>query len=62
MNEMLKKALEINTMDTEELIKNRGNLFDKLIALGADPEDLVDIAAITTELVIRDFKKTLIEA
>ena len=51
-------AMEIRGKDTEELNSMRNDIFDYLTGLGADPNRILTLSTIDTELAIRDFKST----
>lgn len=55
-------AMEIHGKDTEELNSMRSDIFDYLIGLGADPDKVMTLCAIDTELSIRDFDQQLKES
>lgn len=55
-------AMEIHRKDTEELDSMRSNIFDYLIGLGADPDKVMTLCAIDTELSIRDFNQQFKES
>ena len=50
-------AMEIRGKDTEELNSMRSDIFDYLISLGADPNQILTLSAIDMELAIRDFNQ-----
>ena len=55
-------AMEIHGKDTEELNSMRSDIFDYLIGLGADPNKVMTLCAIDTELSIRDFNQQFKES
>ena len=57
MNNNLDLAIEIHQKSTETLEKDRIKLFDQLLALGANGDDLIALSAITAELTIRGIKE-----
>ena len=59
MEETMKHAMDIHKRTTEELIQNRTELFDKLLDMGADPNDLIELMGVSIELSVRDFIKEL---
>lgn len=48
-------AMEIRGKDTEELNSMRNDIFDYLTGLGADPNRILTLSTIDTELAIRGF-------
>ena len=59
MEEAMKYAMNIREKTTEELVRNRTELFDKLLDMGVDPDDLIELISDSIELSIRDFIKEL---
>lgn len=59
MNDYLKEALVVNSKTDDELNKERAKIFDDLLGQGIDPNIIVRLSAIDTELAIRGFKKEL---
>lgn len=57
MDNNLDLAIEIHQKSTETLEKDRIKLFDRLLALGANDDDLIALSAITAELTIRGIKE-----
>ena len=55
-------AMEIRGKDTEELNSMRSDIFDYLISLGADPNQILTLSAIDMELAIRDFNQQFKES
>ena len=55
-------AMEIHGKDTEELNSMRSDIFDYLISLGADPNQILTLSAIDMELAIRDFNQQFKES
>ena len=55
-------AMEIRGKDTEELNSIRSDIFDYLISLGADPNQILTLSAIDMELAIRDFNQQFKES
>ena len=55
----MKYAMDIHGRTTEVLIKNRSELFEKLLDMGVDPNDLVELTSISIELAIRDLREEL---
>ena len=55
-------AMEIRGKDTEELNSIRSDIFDYLISLGADPNQILTLSAIDVELAIRDFNQQFKES
>lgn len=55
-------AMEMHGKDTEELNSMRSDIFDYLLGLGADPEKILLLSSIVTELAIRDFSRQLKES
>ena len=56
MEETMKYAMDIHGRTTEVLIQNRNELFGKLLDMGVDPNDLVELTSISIELAIRDLR------
>ena len=54
-------AMEIRGKDTEELNSMRSDIFDYLIGLGADPNQILTLSAIDIELTVRDLEQKLTE-
>ena len=54
-------AMEIRGKGTEELNSMRSDIFDYLIGLGADPNQLLTLSAIDIELTVRDLEQKLTE-
>ena len=54
-------AMEIHGKDTEELNSMRSDIFDYLIGLGADPNQILTLSAIDIELTVRDLEQKLTE-
>ena len=54
-------AMEIRGKDTEELNSMRSDIFDYLIGLGADPNQILTLSTIDIELTVRDFEQKLTE-
>ena len=52
-------AMEIQGKDTEELNSMRSDIFDYLIGLGADPNQILTLSAIDIELTVRDMKQKI---
>ena len=52
-------AMEIHGKDTEELNSMRSDIFDYLIGLGADPNQILTLSAIDIELTVRDMKQKI---
>lgn len=52
-------AMEILEKDTEELNSMRSDIFDYLIGLGADPNQILTLSAIDIELTVRDMKQKI---
>ena len=52
-------AMEIRGKDTEELNSMRSDIFDYLIGLGADPNQILTLSAIDIELTVRDMKQKI---
>ena len=55
-------VMEIRGKDTEELNSMRSDIFDYLIGLGADPNQILTLSAIDMELAIRDFNQQFKES
>ena len=55
-------AMDIRGKDTEELNSMRSDIFDYLIDLGADPDKVLLLSCIDTELAIRDFNQQFKES
>ena len=55
-------AMEIHGKDTEELNSMKSDLFDYLMGLGADPDKVLLLSCIDTELSIRDFNQQFKES
>ena len=54
-------AMEIRGKDTEELNSMRSDIFDYLIGLGADPNQILTLSTIDIELTVRDLEQKLTE-
>ena len=54
-------AMEIRGKDTGELNSMRSDIFDYLIGLGADPNQILTLSAIDIELTVRDLEQKLTE-
>ena len=54
-------AMDIRGKDTEELNSMRSDIFDYLIGLGADPNQILTLSAIDIELTVRDLEQKLTE-
>ena len=52
-------AMEIHGKDTEELNSIRSDIFDYLIGLGADPNQLLTLCAIDIELATRNMTQKI---
>ena len=52
-------AMEILGKDTEELNSMRSDIFDYLLGLGADPNQILTLSAIDIELTVRDMKQKI---
>ena len=59
MEETMKHAIDIHGRTTEVLIQNRSELFEKLLDMGVDPNDLAELIGVSIELFMRDFIKEL---
>ena len=59
MEETMKHAMDIHGRTTEVLIQNRIELFDKLLDMGVDPSDLVELTSISIELSMRDLRERI---
>lgn len=57
MNNDLDLAIEIRQKSTETLEKDRIELVDRLLALGADGDDLIALSTINAELVVRGIEE-----
>ena len=54
-------AMEIRGKDTKELNSMRSDIFDYLIGLGADPNQILTLSTIDIELTVRDLEQKLTE-
>ena len=54
-------AMKIHGKDTEELNSMRSDIFDYLIGLGADPNQILTLSTIDIELTVRDLERKLTE-
>ena len=54
-------AMEIRGKDTKELNSMRSDIFDYLIGLGADPNQILTLSTIDIELTVRDLERKLTE-
>ena len=54
-------AMEIRGKDAEELNSMRSDIFDYLIGLGADPNQILTLSTIDIELTVRDLEQKLTE-
>ena len=54
-------AMEIRGKDTEELNSMRSDIFDYLLGLGADPNQILTLTTIDIELTVRDLEQKLTE-
>ena len=54
-------AMEIRGKDTEELNSMRSDIFNYLIGLGADPNQILTLSTIDIELTVRDLEQKLTE-
>ena len=54
-------AMEIHGKGTEELNSMRSDIFDYLIGLGADPNQILTLSTIDIELTVRDLEQKLTE-
>ena len=52
-------AMEIRGKDTKELNSMRSDIFDYLIGLGADPNQILTLSVIDMELTARDMKQKI---
>lgn len=52
-------AMEIHGKDTEELNSMRSDIYDYLIGLGADPNQILTLTTIDIELTVRGFNQQL---
>ena len=52
-------AMEIRGKDSEELNSMRSDIFDYLIGLGADPNQILTLSVIDMELTARDMKQKI---
>ena len=59
MDDMKSYAMEIHKKSDEELNSKSVKIFDYLLSLGANPDVLFEFSAISIELAIRDFMKSL---
>lgn len=59
MEKTMKYAMDIHGRTTEVLNQNRSELFEKLLDMGVDPNDLVELTSISIELAIRDLREEL---
>ena len=50
-------AMKIHGKDTEELNSMRSDIYDYLIGLGADPNQILTLTTIDIELTTRDIKQ-----
>ena len=55
----MESAMEILGKDTEELNSMRSDIFDYLLGLGADPNQILTLSAIDIELTVRDMKQKI---
>ena len=55
-------AMEMQRKDSDELNSMRSDIFDYLLGLGADPEKILLLSGIVTELAVRDFKQQFKES
>ena len=54
-------AMKIHGKDTEELNSMRSDIFNYLIGLGADPNQILTLSTIDIELTVRDLEQKLTE-
>ena len=54
-------AMKIRGKDTKELNSMRSDIFDYLIGLGADPNQILTLSTIDIELTVRDLEQKLTE-
>ena len=54
-------AMKIHGKDTEELNSIRSDIFDYLIGLGADPNQVLTLSTIDIELTTRDMKEKIVK-
>ena len=54
-------AMEIRGKDTEELNSMTSDIFNYLIGLGADPNQILTLSTIDIELTVRDLEQKLTE-
>lgn len=59
MEETMEYAMDIHGRTTEVLIQNRNELFDKLLDMGVDPNDLIELIGVSIELAMRDLRERL---
>ena len=52
-------AMELHKKRTDELIGRRIEIFDYLLATGADPDTVLELQSIQIELTIRDYNRRL---
>ena len=52
-------VMEIRGKDTEELNSMRSDIFDYLLGLGADPNQILTLSVIDMELTARDMKQKI---